>query len=83
MMRPDDVLRHLTKRPFRGFRIRLTDGTSYEIGHPELAIVGKTTVTIAIPRVSDADREEVVYDRTVWVDLLHILEIEPVPSRPG
>ncbi len=42
-MRPEDMHRFLRRRPFRPFRITLTDGRSYEIHHPELMMVGRSS----------------------------------------
>lgn len=36
-------------RPFRPFRIRMADGTSYEVNHPELLARTNRIVLVAIP----------------------------------
>ena len=46
-MRSKDLLEHLRRRPFRRFRLVLTDGRAFEVRHPELAMVGSSTVSIA------------------------------------
>ncbi len=48
-MRPEDILRLLRAKPFEPFRISLSDGTEYEVRHPELAIVGRSTVVVGVP----------------------------------
>jgi hypothetical protein len=70
-----DVLEFVRRRPFRPFRLTLTDGRSYEVRHPELAVVGKTTVFLGIPAPGD---EDLVYDQFKILDLLHIMEAEPI-----
>lgn len=74
-MRPEDLLNHLRKRPFQPFRVTLTDGRTYDIPHPELAMVGRSSVAIGQMR---AQEEEPIYDRMVTVSLLHIMQIEPI-----
>ncbi len=74
-MRPDDVRQFLQERPFRPFRITLTDGRSYEVRHPELAMVGRSIVAIGVP---SAGESEPVFDRLITVSLIHIMQIEPL-----
>ena len=74
-MRPQDVRDHLRKQPFQRFRVTLTDGRTYDVLHPELAMVGHSTVAIGLPKRYAA---EPVYDRLVTVSLLHIMQLEPI-----
>lgn len=76
-MRPQDVRDHLHKQPFQPIRVTLTDGRTYDVLHPELAMVGHSTVAIGLPRPNAA---EPVYDRLVTISLLHIMQIEPIAS---
>lgn len=73
-MRPDDIRGFLQRQPFRPFRLTLSNGQIYEVRHPELAMVGRSTVTIGLPSPGDP---EPIYDRLVTVSLLHVLKIEP------
>jgi hypothetical protein len=74
-MRPEDIRLFLTRRPFQPFRITLTDGRTYEVRHPELAMVGRSNVVVGLPASGDP---EPVFDRFVWVSLLHIMQVEPI-----
>ena len=76
-MRPEDLREYLRRQPFQPFRLTLTDGRTYEVHHPELAMVGRSTVAIGLPRPDDP---EPVYDRLVTVSLLHVMQVEPVES---
>jgi hypothetical protein len=38
-MRPEELAREVAKRPFYGLRMHLSDGTVYEVRHPELVMV--------------------------------------------
>jgi hypothetical protein len=79
-MRSDDLLESLRRRPFRRFRLVLTDGRAFEVRHPELAIVGRSTVTIALVRPRDP---EPLHDRRVTVPLAEVLRVEPAESSPA
>lgn len=74
-MRPEDLLNYLRRRPFQPFRVTLTDGRTYDVHHPELAMVGRSSVAIGQMQPQEA---EPIYDRMVTVSLLHIMQIEPI-----
>jgi hypothetical protein len=76
-MRPEDVREFLRHRPFQPFRLTLTDGRTYDVLHPELALVGRSFVAVGLARPGDP---EGVADRMVTVSLLHIMQIEPIES---
>jgi hypothetical protein len=73
-MRSEDIREFLQRKPFQPFRLTLTDGRTYEIRHPELAMVGRSSVAIGVPAPNDPNP---VYDRLVTISLLHIMQIEP------
>ncbi len=70
-MRPDDIRTLLEQRPFQTFRLHLTHGTIFELKHPDMAVVGRSTVTVAIPPEQSAERRAVIA-------LLHIMWVEIV-----
>lgn len=76
-MRSEDIQELVRRKPFRPFRITLTDGQAYDVRHPELAMVGRSTVAIGLPANG---KDETIYDRLVTVDLLHIMQTEHVDS---
>jgi hypothetical protein len=57
MMTPREVLGHVTAEPFRPFRIHTASGRTFEVRHPEVVQVGRTTLTIFTPLgdIQDAD----------------------------
>jgi hypothetical protein len=73
-MRSEDIREFLQKKPFQPFRVTLTDGRTYEVRHPELAMVGRSTIAIGLPAAGDTSP---IYDRLVTVSLLHVMQIEP------
>jgi hypothetical protein len=63
----------LRRQPFERFRIHLSDGTAYEIRHPEVILVGRSTFTMA---VGASGEPQLPYERTDTVSLLHITRLE-------
>lgn len=76
-MRPEDLLSFVRKQPFEPFRITLTDGRTYDVHHPKLAMVGRTSVAIGQMRPRET---EPIFDRMVTVSLLHIMQVEPIAT---
>ena len=78
-MQPGDLIALLLRRPFQTFRLFLSTGIVHEIRHPELVLVGGSTVTIQFPEKT----LPVPVAKSEWiVSLLHIVQVEVVPS-PG
>jgi len=77
----DDLQELIRRRPFRPFRVHLTDGSSLEVRHPDMFMIGRRSVTIGLA----ADPMQTFYDRATMVDLLHIMGTEPleVSVQPG
>lgn len=79
-MSPQQILAHLRREPFKQIRICLSDGSSYEVRHPENALVTRTEVAIAL----ESPGEELP-ERMVYCDPLHVTRIElvngPKPDR--
>ena len=82
-MSHEDLLDRLRQRPFQPFRMVLTEGTAYEVRHPELFMLGKRSVVVGLA----TDPAQTVYERTALVDLFHIVRLEPldltVPTGNG
>ena len=76
-MRPDDIRQLIRQAPFRPFRLTLTDGCTYDIRHPELIALGRSSLFIGLPRQDDP---EPVYDEYVIVSLLHVMQVQPVDA---
>jgi hypothetical protein len=84
-MRPDDLQTILRLRPFKPFRIHLSNGLTYEIRHPEMAVVERSIVWIHLPA---ANLPIPLGERRVFVVLLHIVygeffELSIAPSADG
>ncbi|HEV3257041.1 MAG TPA: hypothetical protein VG013_09195 [Gemmataceae bacterium] len=75
-MRPDDIHDVLRQRPFQPFRLHLSNGRTYDVRHPELVAVGRTTMFIGKPA---PDLPAPTYDGYDIVALLQINDIELMP----
>ena len=75
-MRPDDIRAHLRREPFQPIRVYISDGSKYEVRHPELMLVTRTEVVIAIDPGDDQ-----IPDHKVFCDPVHITQIEPVNGQ--
>lgn len=78
---PQELRDALHAAPFEPFRIVLTGGASFDIRHPDLMMVGLRTATVGLT----GEPAQEFYDRTVKVDLLHVIRIEPLnnPAPAG
>jgi hypothetical protein len=75
-MRPDDVLEWVKAMPYRPFRICLNSGRTFEVRHPEMIKVGRSTIDI----FEYADEQRDIYENRQMVGLILIERIEPVAS---
>ncbi len=76
-MRPEELRDCLRVQPFEPFNIVLTDGVKYEIQHPDLLWVGARVAYVGLvgkPGIT-------FFERSVRLDLLHVIRVEPVESR--
>ena len=77
-----DLLRKLDDQPFRPFRIRLVNNTTYDVVDPAMVIVGDRSAVIATQNVRDAHGHRTTTDwRTV--SIAHMLEFSDFPPRPN
>jgi hypothetical protein len=72
-MAPADIRKLAERRPFTPFRIITSDGTVYEVHHPELVMTGLASVIIGYPSEQDPH----TYSRWDIVSLRHIVRLEP------
>lgn len=81
-MRSDDLLRLLRQQPFQPLRIYLSSGITHEIHHPELALVGRSTLQLEMIAPGAA----VALVAPVFiVSLVHIVQVELLrpPTSPS
>lgn len=70
---------YVSAEPFRPFRVRMASGQSFEIRHPEMILVGRSSVRIFA--ASDAESEE--NERWQDVSLILMESIEPIETPAG
>ena len=71
-----DLAQRVRQRPFVPFRLVLSEGTPYEIRHPEQLMLARDSVVIGVPGES-----EDFFETTILVDLWHIVRLEPTPIQ--
>ena len=76
-MSQQEVLEMLKQRPFQAFRIYVSDGTVYEIRHPEMMVVGRNRALVFFP---PEGMNLPALDRYEAVALLHITRLEPLET---
>ena len=73
-MSPRDIVKVVRRKPFVPFRITLTEGSTYEVRHPEFCMVSRDSVIIGLP---NGDPESFA-ESTVIVDVSHVVKLEPM-----
>jgi hypothetical protein len=68
-----DFQKLLARRPFQPFRVILSSGERYEVRHPEMAFLTRTTLYVATTTAPEG-----VPDEVNMLSLLHITAVEPV-----
>lgn len=68
---------YVTAEPFRPFRIQMTSGRTFEVRHPEMVQVGRTTMTIFTFLSEDPGQAK---ERQVEVSLLLVESVEPLDA---
>jgi len=77
-MTQEDLEAAARHKPFEPFRLILTTGDAYDIRHPELIMIGRRAAIIGIAK----DPNKTTFDRTIKVDLFHVVGIEELPVSP-
>lgn len=77
VMRPEELRTLLRRQPFIPIRVYLSDGTTYEIHHPEMALLTRSTVEIGI----EEQKGSGVADRVMHCSLVHVVRIENVDGQ--
>jgi hypothetical protein len=75
-MRPEDVLYWTRAAPFQPFRMRLVSGKTYDIRHPEMVRVGRSSLIV----FSFSGEASDPYERLEMVSMGLIERIEPLET---
>jgi hypothetical protein len=81
-MGPTGLLGALRKKPFEPFRLVTSDGTCYDIRHPDLVSVTLTEAIVGFPDPAGSG----AWSRFDIVGLEHVVRLEQLPQpvpKPG
>jgi hypothetical protein len=67
----------LAARPFRPFRLVMSSGQTYEVRHPEMAMLTRTSILVGIDIADDGVPAEFKI-----CSLLHVTAVEPLSTTP-
>ena len=76
-MRAEEMMQLLRRRPFAPLRIHLTDGTQYDIRHPDNVLVLRQAIDIGM----QPDPASGVLERVERCSLLHVVRVEDLPTQ--
>ena len=65
----------LAERPFKPFRVVMSSGVSYDVTHPEAALLTRNTLYIG----TDFDRDGIPAESEMC-SLIHITAVEPITN---
>ena len=68
----------LARRPFQPVRLTMSSGQTYEVRHPEMAMLTRTSILIGVDLAEDGVPAEFKI-----VSLLHVTAIEPLAAQPA
>ena len=71
-MQSTEIDAQLRQRPFSPFRIHLSDGSRYDVRHPEMLLVSRRSLALTIFSRPEAKLAE----RIVLCDPMHVTRIE-------
>jgi hypothetical protein len=74
-MHPDELLRMVRRQPFVPFRLHVSDGSSYDVRHPEMVLVTRRAAVLAMP-----DNPTQPAERVVTVAMVHVSRLEELTS---
>jgi hypothetical protein len=75
-MNAPELQSKLRNQPFVPLRLHLTDGSTFDIRHPENAIVSIHTIYV----VTHADPQTGVAESVEWLSLRHIVRVEQLAT---
>jgi hypothetical protein len=69
----------LAQRPFKPFRLVMSSGQTYEVRHPEMAMLTRTSILVGVDVADDGVPAEFKI-----CSLLHVIAVEPLnPAATG
>ncbi len=71
-MRPEEMRTLLRRKPFVPIRLHFTDGATYDIKHPEMSMLTRSTIEIGVEEKEGSG----IADDVVYCSLVHIVRVE-------
>jgi len=71
-MRAEDLKKLLDRRPFQPMRIHISSGESVDVRHPEMVMLSRSIIFVAIKLVRG-----LLHD-FAWYNLIHVVKVEPL-----
>jgi hypothetical protein len=78
-----DLQKLVGQKPFVPLRVYVSDGTVHEIRSPELIWVGTGMAVVVVPLPDQGDADKPLIERTVHIDLRHIVKVETEAAQPA
>jgi hypothetical protein len=76
-MRPEELRTLLRRQPFVPIRIYFTDGTAYDVKHPEMAFLTRSTIEIGLEEKEGSG----IADNVVYCSLVQIVRVENLDGQ--
>lgn len=77
-MRPLDIHEQVKKQPFLPLRLHFSDGSHFDIRHPELITVTRTVLALTVP----GRKRGTLPERVILCDPMHVVRLEPINGEP-
>lgn len=75
-MSPNAILEDVRRKPFVPFRLEVSDGSHYDIHHPEFCVVGTTYVIVC----QSSDPKSPLFESSVKVHCRHVVKTFELPA---
>ncbi len=80
ILAPESLRAELRRQPFVPLRMHLTDGKTYDIRHPEMAMITSREVYVGRKETSPGSG---IAKECDLVSLLHVVRVEQMPLSPS
>jgi hypothetical protein len=77
-----DLQKLVVQNPFVPLRIYVSDGTVHHIRGRELIWVGTGMAVLVVPLPDQGDADKPLIERTIHIDLRHIIKVETEAAQP-
>ncbi len=69
-MNTETMLGLLRRQPFQPLEVRMSNGDSHQIRHPEMAFLLRSSIILGSPESDDFE----------FLSLLHVVDVEAIPT---